>query len=60
MQNIFTFSVPGSKPKDLKFMKAVKEYCEKEDKNFSATVIKALKERFPELTPEKSNDRRSN
>jgi len=53
MQNIFTFSVPGSKPSDLKFMKAIKAYCEKEDKNFSAVVVKALKDKFPELTPEK-------
>ena len=41
---VFTFSTKGSKPEDTKAVKRIKEHCEKHGINFSAVVLRLLKE----------------
>ena len=41
---IFTFSTKGSKPADTKTVAEAKEYCDEHNINFSATVVKLIRE----------------
>ena len=42
-QPIFTFSIPEQQPKDLAFVKKIKEDCKRSGQSFSFVVLEALK-----------------
>ena len=48
---VFTFSTKNKKPQDTQEVEELKEYCETKGLNFSAIVVKLIKEH--------NNDRRA-
>ncbi len=41
---VFTFSTKGSKPTDTEAVERIKQHCDDTGQNFSALVVKLLKE----------------